>query len=128
MTIIDEEIDKKRSEVSRQATMLSWLEINRDILSKLSETSSINAYGSHSIWINVYTREDVAIAMSTGSVWSKSTENNIMVYTIRVGQFAVNIRARDGALPKTCKVITESVTYPAQPARTETIEKIVCDV
>jgi hypothetical protein len=128
MKPIDSEIANKQSEQLRHQDMLTWLHKHRDTLANLSDSANINAYGSNSIWINVTSREDLAVAMATGTIWSKSTDGNIMVYTLQVGDFVINIRARSGALPKTCKVVTETVSYPAQPARTELVEKIVCDL
>ena len=104
----------------------------RPQLGDLSDTAQINAYGTCSLWVHVYNREDLEKAMALGvpgTMWTKKNCVDCLSYSQMLeDEVEMRIYVHDGALPPTCKVITEVVNHPAREAYTETIEKIVCDV
>jgi len=129
MSIYTEAIDNKVREIEKAQHLYSVL-LTLPQLGNLSGRSYINAYGTDSIWINVYDRDDLTTAMSCieGKPWIKTTSGGSMVYTNRTDDIEIKIYATEAALPPTCKITQEVVHHPAREAYTETVTKITCDV
>jgi len=80
-------------------------------------------------WFHVHNREDLQTLLSLGpGLWSKCTSTRGIAYSNQIGDYSFTIYAEDAALPPTCRIIEEEITYPAQPARTERVTKVVCSV
>jgi hypothetical protein len=117
---------KPNEQVNR---MIETLQMADNICDKLTDRV-ILSIGPYSIYFFGAKRTDLEAIMSLfpGRVWSKSTDGDILYYTINVDDISWVITT--GELPPTCKVVYEDVELPpepAQPARTVKRAKIVCN-
>ena len=129
MSAIKDAIVDKTNELNRHKVMLDWLTENEQKFAGLSDSATINSSGDQSIWLLAYNRDDLQIYMSTAQLWNKGTEGAVMTYSTETASgVKLIIRARDGALPPTCKIVRRTETIPAQPAYERVFEQISCDV
>ena len=127
-TKLQEALEAKQLEINKCYAMIDIMRNMQTQLKDCSNRVEINAYGCMSIWISVTNRDDLIHCLTLTSQWSKKTSRNIMQYFAQIGEFEIRINALDEALPPTCKVVTETIVIPATEARTEIVEKIVCNV
>jgi len=92
------------------------------IAAQLSDSVDFNPYGG-TFWFTVSNREDVQVLMQLAPIWSKKTWEGGIDYDAEVDGVSYKIRAADGALPPTCKLVEKEVEIPAQPATPARMEK-----
>ncbi len=95
------------------------------IAGQLSESVDFNPYGG-TFWFTVSNRADVQVLMQLAPGWDKKTWDGGIDYDAEVDGVCYKIRAADGALPPTCKLVEKEVEIPAQPARIEKRMVIEC--
>ena len=121
---LQSEINDKMNEVSSISRAMNFL-LDKDL--NPSDGVYYNFSGS-SLWFVVSNREDLQVFMTLSPLWNKRVDSNIMEYKAQVEGIDICIRARDAALPPTCKEVEEVVTVPAKEAYTYVNKRIICDV
>lgn len=77
---------------------------------------------------HVTNREDLAALMRLAPKWQKSKIGTKIGYSATVDGRDVTIYAGDSALPGTCRMVKKTREIPAQEARTEEYEELVCEL
>lgn len=83
---------------------------------ELAADTDFYPYGG-TFWFTVSNRKDVQTLMQLAPRWSKLAWEGGIDYTARVDDVEYRIRATDGALPPTCRLVEQEVEIPATPAK-----------
>ena len=79
---------------------------------ELDSTTTTNPAGG-SLWMNVYSREELTKCMTLAQQWSKHTTENHIAYYTTIDGISVRLNAFEAALPPTCQLVEETVVIPA---------------
>lgn len=121
---VKDQIKIARESALNNLSMLNKMEIPLlELAEKFSDTVYVNPFGS-SIWIQVDNREDLQYAMTLAPLWKKEYETNYIDYLTEVDGIEVRIRASEGALPDTCKLVEVEEIIPANEER-KVIRKVL---
>lgn len=111
---VQNRIDYHRSEIDRQNLAI---EILQKCGESLSESISISPGAM--MWIFTSDRKDVEALMTLAPKWTKTrdVDGTTISYSAVVAGHDVTIKASEGALPPTCKLVEEEYEVPAEPAK-----------
>lgn len=126
MKTIQATLDYRKDLQKKETEFIAWCETRFGLL-ELSDNAIVDL-GGQLPYFYVHNRQDLQTLMKVAPKWDKTPSGKSILYQAIVDNYTVCIFACDEALPPTCKVVKEERVIPAQPERTEIIERILCDV
>jgi hypothetical protein len=110
-------------EILNRQRILEWLETYKTALSELDVSGSV--------WMNQVDFDHlphakiIALIKSLGGKWDKTPNGEGRInYETEIG--GVKVRCYNGEPPPNCKIVEELQIIPAQPERTVTVRRLVC--
>ena len=117
--------DRINNVTKEKKDLIRCLALVVPLVAGLSENVYVNPIGVSEFWFYVNNRSDLMVLMTLSDQWNKETQVATIDYTSFIDGLYVRIRAEDGALPDTCRLVKKQVTIPAVPEHVE--ERLVVE-